>query len=266
MTIGWATYPFDDHVVVITGAGSGIGRAIAVAFLEQGASVCVLGRSQDALDETVAGFPGDRALTVATDVTVQSEVESAIRTILDRFGHIDAVVGNAGLSEPSVIDDFDHQVWDRMRSVNLDGMIHLARATVDALGASRGTFIAISSVAGLGGDWGQFAYNATKGGVNTMMQSLALDLGSRGVRVNAIAPGFIATQQTRSRLDDEEFAAALMNRVPLERAGTPEDVARVALFLAGPDAGYLTGVIIPVDGGITASSGTPRPLKVVDYR
>nr|WP_296773504.1 SDR family oxidoreductase [Rhodococcus sp. (in: high G+C Gram-positive bacteria)] len=266
MTIGWATYPFDGYVVVITGAGSGIGRAIAIGFLEQGASVCVLGRSKEALDETVEGYPSDRTLVITTDVTVQSEVDSAAKAVLDRFGRMDVVINNAGLSEPSVIDDFDHTAWDRMRAVNLDGMIHLARASVGALGASTGTFIAISSVAGLGGDWGQFAYNATKGGVNTMVQSLALDLGGRGVRVNAIAPGFIATKQTQSRLDDAEFEQTLMNRVPLDRAGSPEDVARVALFLASPDAGYLTGVILPVDGGITASSGTPRPAKLVEYR
>ncbi|BAH55320.1 SDR family NAD(P)-dependent oxidoreductase [Rhodococcus opacus] len=266
MTISWATYSYDGHVVVVTGAGSGIGRAIAVAFLEQGATVCLLGRSQEALRDTIARFPAKRTFAVPADVTVQAEVDSAVQSILDRFGRIDVVVNNAGLSEPSVIDDFDHQAWDRMRSVNLDGFIHVARAAVPMLEATGGNLIAISSVAGLGGDWGQFAYNATKGGVNTMVQSLALDLGGRGIRVNAIAPGFIATRQTQSRLDDADFSNALMNRVPMNRAGVPEDVARLALYLASPDAGYITGAIIPVDGGTTASTGTPRPLRPIHYQ
>ncbi|WP_249277819.1 SDR family NAD(P)-dependent oxidoreductase [Rhodococcoides fascians] len=135
----------------------------------------------------------------------------------------------------------------------------IARATVPHLERSGGNLIAMSSVAGLGGDWGQFAYNATKGGVNTLVQSLALDLGRRGIRVNAIAPAFTATQQTKSRLDDPTFRGALMDRVALDRVGEPEDIARVALFLASPDAAYMTGVIVPVDGGTTASVGTPRP-------
>jgi len=117
-------------------------------------------------------------------------------------------------------------------------------------------------VAGLGGDWGQFAYNATKGAVNALIQSLALDLGRHGVRVNAIAPAFTSTRQTQSRLDDPEFLAALLDRVALNAVATPADIARAALFLASPDASYITGVILPVDGGTTASSGTPRPIAV----
>ncbi|OZD70918.1 3-oxoacyl-ACP reductase [Rhodococcus sp. 06-1059B-a] len=233
MAIAWASYPYAEHVVVVTGGGSGIGRAVAVAFLEQGATVCVLGRSDATLRETVAGW-GDRASAWVVDVTQRDEVDRVVANIVARHGRIDVVVNNAGLSEPTVIDDFDHSAWDRMRAVNLDALIHVARATVPHLERSGGNLIAMSSVAGLGGDWGQFAYNATKGGVNTLVQSLALDLdlGRRGIRVNAIA---------------------------LDRVGEPEDIARVALFLASPDAAYMTGVIVPVDGGTTASVGTPRP-------
>lgn len=258
MSIAWASYPYHGAVVVVTGGGSGIGRAIATAFLEQGATVVVLGRSEDTLRDTIAGYP-DRASAIVVDVTVQAEVDASIAAIVEQHGRIDVVINNAGLSEPTVIDDFDHAAWNRMRAVNLDALIHVARATVAHLEASGGNLVAISSVAGLGGDWGQFAYNATKGGVNTLVQSLALDLGRRGIRVNAIAPAFTATQQTRARLDDPEFHRILMDRIALDRVGEPEDIARVALFLAGRDAAYITGAIIPVDGGTTASVGTPRP-------
>lgn len=147
-----------------------------------------------------------------------------------------------------------------MRSINLDGLIRLARATVPLLRRTRGTFLAVSSVAGLGGDWNQAGYNATKGAVNALVQSMALDLGRDGVRVNAIAPAFTATRQTQERLDDPVFWSALRDRLALDRAAQPDDIARAALFLASPDADYITGVVLPVDGGTTASVGTPRPI------
>src|SRR5690349_18166211 len=162
--------------------------------------------------------------------------------------------------DPGTVDTLDDASWERMRSINLDGLIRLARTSVPRLRESRGTFLAISSIAGLGGDWNQAGYNATKGAVNALVQSMALDLGRDGVRVNAIAPAFTATRQTQDRLDDPAFWSALRNRLALERAADPEDVARAALFLASPDAAYITGVVLPVDGGTTASVGTPRPI------
>lgn len=176
-----------------------------------------------------------------------------------RFGRLDVVVGNAGTSEASVIDTFDADAWERLRAINLDAMIWLAQASAPHLRRTRGNIVAISSIAGVRGDWGMFAYNATKGAVNTLVQSLALDFGSDGVRVNAIAPAFTVSRLTQDRLDDEVFTERLLDRVALGRVAHPDDIARVALFVASPDAGYVTGAIIPVDGGTTASSGTPRP-------
>jgi meso-butanediol dehydrogenase/(S,S)-butanediol dehydrogenase/diacetyl reductase len=120
----------------------------------------------------------------------------------------------------------------------------------------------VSSIAGLGGDWNQFAYNATKGAVNALVQSLALDLGRDGVRVNAVAPAFTVSRLTEERLSDPHFKERLLDRIALDRVAQPEDIARAVLFLASPDAGYITGVILPVDGGTSASTGTPRPLPV----
>jgi len=247
--------------VLVTGAGTGIGRATARAFLEQGASVAVLGRTAETLHEAVSGFDPARVHVCVADMTDADGVASAIASISRRFGRLDVVIANAGTSEPSTIDTFDDAAWERMRSVNLDAVIRLARLSIPLLRASTGTFLAISSIAGLRGDWNQFAYNATKAGLNAFVQSLALDLGAEGVRVNAIAPAFTDSQLTQERLDDPEFTRRLMDRVALDRVAYPEDIARAALFLASPDAGYITGVILPVDGGTSASSGTPRPMR-----
>jgi meso-butanediol dehydrogenase/(S,S)-butanediol dehydrogenase/diacetyl reductase len=257
----WASYPYEGTVVLVTGGGSGIGRAVARAFAEQGASVVVAGRRSEPLTETLAGFAPERTLAVAADVAEADGVRHVVEATLERWGRIDVVVANAGLSEPGRIDELDDASWERMRSVNVDGLIRLARATVPHLRASRGNLLAMSSVAGLGGDWNQAGYNATKGAVNALVQSMALDLGRDGVRVNAIAPAFTATRQTQERLDDPRFSRKLLDRIALDRAAVPEDIARAALFLASPDAAYITGVVLPVDGGTTASTGTPRPLQ-----
>jgi meso-butanediol dehydrogenase/(S,S)-butanediol dehydrogenase/diacetyl reductase len=258
--ITWARYPYDGTVVLVTGAGSGIGQAITRAFLENGASVCVVGRHEPPLLETVAGFPAERVLVHSADVADRTQVEEAISAVVERFGRLDVVINNAGVFEGGVIEDYDDDAWERMRGINLDALLYVARAAMPWLKQSRGNLVAISSVSGIRGDWGQFAYNATKGAVNAMVQSLALDAGVHGVRANVIAPAFTATRLTQDRLDDPRFAAALKNRVALGRAATPEDIARAVLFVAGPDASYITGAVIPVDGGTTASTGQPRPL------
>lgn len=258
--IAWATYPYAGSVVLVTGAGSGIGRAIARAFLEQGAFVAVIGRNERPLREAVDGFVDDRALVVSSDLTAPGAVDAAVETVVSHFGRLDIVIANAGTSEGSDLDTFDDAAWERLRSINLDAMIRLVQATAPHLRRTKGNLVAISSIAGMRGDWGMFAYNATKGAVNALVQSLALDLGADGVRVNAIAPAFTVSRLTQERLDDAVFTERLLDRIALARVAQPEDIARVALFVASPDAAYLTGAIIPVDGGTTASSGTPRPL------
>jgi meso-butanediol dehydrogenase/(S,S)-butanediol dehydrogenase/diacetyl reductase len=220
----------------------------------------VTGRHPEPLHETIESFPDDRATVVVGDMATQDGVTAAINGLVERWSHLDVVVANAGVSTPGTVDNLDDATWEQMRSINLDGLIRLARTSVPRLRESRGSFLAISSVAGFGGDWNQAGYNATKGAVNTLVQSMALDLGRDGVRVNAIAPAFTATRQTQKRLDDPTFWSALHDRLALDRAAHPEDVARAALFLASPDAAYITGVVLPVDGGTTASVGTPRPI------
>ncbi|GAA4195236.1 SDR family oxidoreductase [Microbacterium oryzae] len=254
----WARYPYDGTRVLVTGAGTGIGAAITRAFLEQGARVALIGRTRATLEETAAVAPS-RALVVVADVATRQGVESAVAEVLAAWGGLDVVIANAGLSEHGAISDLDDASWERMRSLNLDGTLFLARASMPHLRDARGTFLAITSIAGLGGDWAQPGYSATKAAVNALVQTMAIDEGRSGVRVNAIAPGFTRTAQTAERLDDPAFHAHLVDRLALDRAAEPAEVAAAALFLASPDASYITGAILPVDGGTTASIGTPRP-------
>lgn len=258
--IAWATYPYEGRVVLVTGAGTGIGRAIARAFLEQGASVALVGRTASALEEVSAGADPARALVLAEDLTRTDAAASVVSAVLARFGRLDVVIAAAGTSEPSPVDAFDSAAWLRLRSINLDAVVDLASAVAAPLRETQGNLVAISSVAGLRGEWGMYAYGATKAALNVLVQGLALDLGRDGVRVNALAPGFTVSRLTQERLDDEVFTERLLDRVALGRVASPDDIARAALFLASPDAGYITGVILPVDGGTSASNGTPRPL------
>lgn len=255
-------YPFAGSVVLIAGGGAGIGQAVTRGFLEQGARVAVLARDAQSLDETIEGYDAEHALAMAVDVTDRAALADAIARTIIAFGRIDVVIANAGTSEPSDIDTYSASDWDRMRAVNVDAVFSLAQLTVPHLRATRGNLVVVSSIAGLRGDWGMFAYNATKGAINAFVQSLALDLGADGVRVNAVAPAFTVSRLTRVRLDDAAFLDRLLDRVALGRIAEPADIARAVLFLASPDAGYITGAILPVDGGTTASSGTPRPISV----
>jgi meso-butanediol dehydrogenase/(S,S)-butanediol dehydrogenase/diacetyl reductase len=253
--ISTVKYPYDDTVVLVTGAGDGIGRAVAQAFAEQGASVVGLGRHVETVTDALSGFDADRTLALQADVSVRADVEGAVAAAVERFGKLDVVVPNAAVFETADLADLTDEQWHLMQRVNVDGLFYVLRATVPHLKASGGNVVAISSVSGMRGDWGQFAYNATKGAGATMLQSLALDLGPDGVRVNMVAPAFTVTRITEAATREPGFDEAIRNRVTLGRPGQPEDVARAVLFLASPDAAYITGVVLPVDGGTTASTG-----------
>lgn len=252
------SYDFSGRTVIVTGAGSGIGRSIARAFLGQGANVALAGRRGVALEETARGFPRERALIVPTDVGAREEVDRLVTATVERFGGLDVLVNNAGVYYGGEIDAITEAQWHEMKSVNVDALFHSVRAALPHLEETGGNIVVVSSVSGIRGDWSQSAYNATKGAANVMVHSLSLDLGARGVRVNAVAPAFTLTDMTNELAHTPEQLTPFVNRVPLARVAQPDDLAAPVLFLASQDAAYITGVVLPVDGGTTASTGQPH--------
>lgn len=252
------SYPFGGRVVLVTGGGTGIGRAIARAFLDNGASVAVSGRHEATLDEALSGYPAERTLAVVSDIADPGGAKALVAAVLQRFGRLDVVVSNAAVWAGGDLADLTPEAWQALRATNIDGLFHLVQAALPALVESRGNLVATASVSGLFGDWGQAAYNASKHAVVGFIRSLALDYGDRGVRFNAVAPAFTLTGMTAGVGRSPADLAPFVDRIALGRPGTPEDVAPAVLFLASDDAAYVTGSVLTVDGGTSASTGQPH--------
>ncbi len=248
-------YDFADKVVLVTGGGSGIGRAIARAFLDNGAVVAVVGRRAGALDETLEGYDDDRALALTADLADRSAAAAVVSTVVGKFGRLDVVVNNAAKYAPQEFTDLTGDEWDAFRATNIDAFVFLTQAALPELEKTGGNVVAVGSVSGLRGDWGQAAYNATKAAVMNFVQSIALDWGARGVRLNTVAPAFTFTEATAGVPRDDESLRPIVNRIALGRPAEPDDIAPAVLFLASADAGYITGATLAVDGGTSASTG-----------
>lgn len=251
-------YDVRDDVVLVTGAGTGIGRAIAQAFLANGAKVVVSGRREEKLEETVRGFAADQVLVAPADVSKSDEVRSLIERTVSTFGRIDTIISNAGQHLGGDITEVADNDWHDLYATNVDALFHLLKFGLPELAKTNGSVTVVTSVSGIGGDWSQPAYNSTKYAINGLIQSVALDWGEKGVRINGIAPAFTKTPMTADMADSEEELEPFVDRLALGRVGEPDDLAGIALFLSTKDARYITGQIIPVDGGTSASNGQPR--------
>jgi meso-butanediol dehydrogenase / (S,S)-butanediol dehydrogenase / diacetyl reductase len=251
-------YALGGKTVIVTGGGTGIGLAIARGFLDNGARVAIAGRRKDVVTSALGDYPEQDVLAAAVDIADRAATRQFVRDVIERFGSLDVVVSNAGGFEGGDITELGWDAWTALRATNIDAFVNLAQLTLPELVRSRGSLIAISSVAGQRGDWGQPAYNATKHAVNGFIRSLALDYGSRGVRINAVAPAFTLTDANLGVGRDEASLEPFVSRISLGRPGLPADIAPAVLFLASADAGFITGTILPVDGGLLASSGHPR--------
>lgn len=254
---------FKGKVVIVTGAGSGIGAATAHRFLREGAAVAVNGRRLHKLEETVAGFDSSMGLVHSGDVADESYVQRLVDDTVARFGKLDVLVNNAGMA---IFGPFEHtttQIWRRVMATDVDGVFFGARAALPYLLQTRGSLINVSSASGLGGDWGLSSYNAAKGAVTNFTRALALEYGSRGVRINAVAPSFTSTEATTELEQSDAVTAAFRDRLPIGRAASPDEVAGVIAFLASEDAVFINGVNLPVDGGLHASNGQPNFLALL---
>ncbi|MCL0081473.1 3-oxoacyl-[acyl-carrier-protein] reductase [Peptococcaceae bacterium] len=241
-------------VALVTGSSRGIGRAVAIALAKAGADVVVnyAGRL-DAAQQTVDLIKEvkGRALLIKADVANTDQVKAMVDETKKEFGRLDILVNNAGITRDNLIMLMKDEDWDIVLNTNLKGVFNCCRAASRLmLKARAGRIINISSVVGLRGNPGQVNYAAAKAGITGLTCTLAGELGSRNITVNAIAPGFINTEMTAGL--SPEAKERLSQRVPLKRLGTPEEIAGTVTFLCSPAAGYITGQVITVDGGMTA--------------
>jgi NAD(P)-dependent dehydrogenase (short-subunit alcohol dehydrogenase family) len=246
-------------VALITGGGTGIGRACAVLFGREGARVAVAGRRAEPLAEVSAEIQkaGGEALGVTCDVTRADQVAQMIRRTGERFGKLDVVINNAGAVEPGTAEETSDEMFDRLLDVNLKGTFLVSRAAVPELRRQGGgSIINISSIFGTFGGKRRVAYSAAKGGVTLMTRSMALDHGHENIRVNCICPTLVETPLVEKLLaqqpDPAAFRAMRAAQIPLGRIGRPEDVAYLALYLASDESSWMTGAALPMDGGQTA--------------
>jgi NAD(P)-dependent dehydrogenase (short-subunit alcohol dehydrogenase family) len=238
------------RVAIVTGAARGIGLATARRLAAQGHSVAMIDRDAPALAEAAAGVEGGAG--IVCDVSDPAAVAAMMAEVTDRFGRLDALVNNAAVAEFAPLGQTDFEMWRRVMATNLDGVFLVSQAAAPALCASRGAIVNIASISGLRASTLRVAYGTSKGAVIQLTRQQAAELGEAGVRVNCVCPGPVRTKLAMA-VHTPEIIAAYHDAIPLNRYGSEDEIAAMIAFLCGPEASYVTGQIIAVDGGFEAT-------------
>jgi 3-oxoacyl-[acyl-carrier protein] reductase len=242
---------FDGKIALVTGASRGIGESIARRLASEGATVLAAARSADALARVVSQIEaaGGKASALVLDLGDAASIDAAVKAALAAHGEIHVLVNNAGVTEDGLILRMGRDAWDRVLGTNLTGVFLLTQAVIKGMVRKRyGRIVNVTSVVGLMGNAGQANYAASKAGLVGLTKSVARELASRNITCNAVAPGFIATAMTDKMTDAAR--EGLSGQIPLERLGTPDDVAAAVAFLASDEASYITGTVVNVSGGL----------------
>ena len=241
-----------NKTAIITGGGSGIGQACAWAFYQEGANVVLFGRREDKLKETAQEL-GSRAMTVSGDMTRTEDLDRLVQETLSKFHRIDILVNNAGLFKGAPLHEISDDQYDEMMNINMKAVFQLTRRVLPVMMEQKGgNIIHISSILGIIAVPQVAVYNISKGALNQFSRSIAVEYGSYGIRSNSICPGLIETDMTADLMKDEELMQEWSKGYPIGRFGKPEDVANTCLFLASDESSFITGTVLPVDGGFTA--------------
>ena len=241
-----------NKTAIITGGGSGIGQACAWAFYQEGANVVLFGRREDKLKETAQEL-GSRAMTVSGDMTRSEDLDRLVQETLSKFHRIDILVNNAGLFKGAPLHEISDEQYDEMMNINMRAVFQLTRRVLPVMmEQKRGNIIHISSILGIIAVPQVAVYNISKGALNQFSRSIAVEYGSYGIRSNSICPGLIETDMTADLMKDEALMQEWSKGYPIGRFGKPEDVASACLFLASDESSFITGTVLPVDGGFTA--------------
>jgi NAD(P)-dependent dehydrogenase (short-subunit alcohol dehydrogenase family) len=245
-----------DKVAIVTGAGSGIGRACAMALAREGARVVLVGRRKERLED-VAREIGDHALAISADVSQQKEIDRVIAQAIEKFGAIHVLVNNAGVLHIGNAEQITEEQWDQTFNVNVRGVWLMSRAVLPQMrSAGGGSIINMASTLGVVGARNRAAYAASKGAVVLLSKSMAIDHGHENIRVNAICPSFVETELTAAVLSNAPDPGAVRRERtaahPIGRLGRPEDIAGMAVYLASNESSWVTGAILAVDGGYLA--------------